>query len=571
MRIKKTKQGLSVRAIAGLHVVILAFNLPKARCTGLRGFAIHRTDHTEDEAYYLKGQKVFTATDPHLARGSQYSTRDQPIQSFAWSDYTAKPGHRYTYRVEALGGTPAALVVKRSVSVEVTTEKEEAGAHTVYFNRGAAASQEYMRRFDQSQPLGDVPKASDPRWAWLSRGASESILQFIGRATSASWSVRVCAYEFRWAEIANSLRQAVDRGVDVKVVYDCNANPPEENGSVFPRDQNRETALAAGIQALCTERVTRSDVQSPPISHNKFIVLLKNGVPQAVLTGSTNFSVGGVYGQSNAVHIVDDKTVATAYHELWKRLSGNPTHADLRNLLTTVFDVPPHLPPAGTHAIFSPRNSLAVLDWYAKLAKESEGAIFMTFAFGMNKLFKDAFLTGASELRFALMDKLLSPGIRKEKRAAAEAEMRAIRALPEVRVAVGNRLSMNAFDNWVREKLTGLNTNVQYIHTKFMLLDPLSANPIVIAGSANFSDASTDTNDENMLVIRGDKRVADIYLGEYMRLWNHYALREWFASKVESDEPAVLKPLDPDGDWWRVYFGDTYQSSQRKYFSGATT
>ena len=565
MRVSKTKQNLSVRAIAGLHVVILAWSLPKTKCTGLMGFAIHRTDHTEDEAYYLEGMKVFTATDPHLARGSLHSTRQQPIQSFGWSDYTAKPGHRYTYRVEALYGPPDNLEVKRSVAVEVKTEQEEVGAHTIYFNRGAAASQEYMRRFDHSKPLGDIPKATDPRWAWLSRGAAEAIQQFARRASGPNWSLRVCAYEFRWGEFAACLKEVADLGVDVRIVYDCNSNPPETDGSIFPRDKNRTTASDAGIQTFCTERITRSDIKSPPISHNKFIVLLKKGVPQAVLTGSTNFSVGGVYGQSNAVHIFDNKAAAAAYHDLWKLLAGNPKHNELRDSLTTVFDIPDDQPDRGTHAVFSPRNSLAALDWYAKLAKESEDAIFMTFAFGMNKLFKDAFANGSSRLRFALMDKLLSPGVRKDKREAAEAEMLAIRKLPEVRIAVGNRLTTNAFDNWLRERLTGLNSNVQYIHTKFMLLNPLSDDPVVIAGSANFSDASTDSNDENMLVIRGDKRVADIYLGEYMRLWNHYAFREWVANKAEGQE---LKPLDPDSRWWRSYFGKTQQSSQRQYFSG---
>ena len=59
-----------------------------------------------------------------------------------------------------------------------------------------------------------------------------------------------------------------------------------------------------------------------------------------------------------------------------------------------------------------------------------------------------------------------------------------------------------------------------------MLADPLSDNPVVVTGSANFSEASTETNDENMLVIEDNKRVADIYLGEYMRLYSHYAFRE---------------------------------------------
>ena len=82
------------------------------------------------------------------------------------------------------------------------------------------------------------------------------------------------------------------------------------------------------------------------------------------------------------------------------------------------------------------------------------------------------------------------------------------------------------------------------------------------------SDASTLNNDENMLVIRGSTRVADIYLGEYMRLWNHYAFREWAASKI--NQPNLrFKFLDTKNIWWKEYFGDTDRSRQRLYFSGS--
>ena len=63
-----------------------------------------------------------------------------------------------------------------------------------------------------------------------------------------------------------------------------------------------------------------------------------------------------------------------------------------------------------------------------------------------------------------------------------------------------------------------------YIHDKFMLVDPLGDDPIVVTGSANFSGPSQHANDENMLVIRGNKRVADIYFGEFMRIFDHSLL-----------------------------------------------
>ena len=80
--------------------------------------------------------------------------------------------------------------------------------------------------------------------------------------------------------------------------------------------------------------------------------------------------------------------------------------------------------------------------------------------------------------------------------------------------------------------LLQLNSHVSYIHSKFLLKDPLGADPIVVTGSANFSDASTNDNDENMLMIRGDQRVADIYFTEFNRLFYHY----YFRSVQERDQ-----------------------------------
>lgn len=567
MRIRRTRQGLTLRAIAGSNVVVLAMDMDRAECDGLMGFAIHRTDHTEDEAYWLEGQKTFAATDPHFPPGAKYPTNKHPLQGFTWSDFSAKPGHRYTYRVQALKGTPQALTRFKEVAVLVTTESESAGEHDVFFNRGAAASQEYAQRFDQSTPLEHAPP-EDPRWAWLSRGLLEAMLGFVARAAGPGFGLRVAAYEFRLPVFAQALKAAHDRGVDVQVLYDGNANPPQADGAVFPRDANRATALAAGIAELCHERVTRADVKTPPIAHHKFIVLLKNGRPQAVLTGSTNFSLGAVFGQANVVHVVDRASVARAYLRCWDLLRGDPAHPALRQALGALNQVPTDLPAAGTACLFSPQPTGAALAWYAQRAAVAEGALMMTFAFGMPEPFRDAYRNGRAGLRYALLDKLLAPGVRKDQRPQAEAQMLALRKQVANRFAVGNRLVTNRFDRWVRETLTGLNSHVQFIHTKFMLVDPLGDDPLVVTGSANFSEASTVANDENMLLIRGDKRVADVYVGEYMRLWNHYAFREWAASAPARGAQG-FKHLDDTSTWWREYFGNSARSRQRQYFAGS--
>lgn len=579
MRVIKESNGLFVRAIAGTQVVILAMNMSEGDCDGLLGFAIHRTDHEAEEAYWLQGVRTFAETDPGLGPNQKYSSREHPFQDFTWSDYTAKEGRCYTYRVIALKGSPRRLTPFSEVKICITTESPADSDHDVYFNRGASASQEYARRFGNKRPV-DMGGEDHPVWAWLSRGAHEAILGFIARATSSEWGLRVCAYEFRLPSVAKAIKSAADRGADIKVLYD--------GSKEFPADDNRKIAGDAGLTDLCTERVPRPIA----IPHNKFIVLTKGTKAIAVMTGSTNFSTGGVFGQSNVVHVVEDEKIATSFLDYWNLLAGNPRKSDLAPVLTSAHPLSEGLPPHGTTTIFSPRSSLDALEYYFHLAGGAQGALFITFPFGMHDGFKEVFRTGQSRLRYALMDKLLGPGVVRPKkpteteaqakerqereRAEALAEMLAIRKMVENRIAVGSRLPLNLFDQWVREQLTGLNEHVQYIHTKYMLIDPLGNDPIVISGSANFSTASTNKNDENMLVIRGNKRVADIYLGEYMRLWDHYAFREWATAKANDKEdsgtttPATEERwhLQTDNSWWQRYFGNGAYSRHREYFAG---
>lgn len=141
MRIIATDGALSVKAVSGTHVVLLGLNLSKANCSGLLGFAIHRTDHTEDEAYWLKGQKRFQWADDRYLEGREVSTRFHPIQSFLWQDFTAKPDHEYTYRISEILGDPEQSEIGRTISVKLRTERQDDGTHRIFFNRGAVSSQ----------------------------------------------------------------------------------------------------------------------------------------------------------------------------------------------------------------------------------------------------------------------------------------------------------------------------------------------------------------------------------------------------------------------------------------------
>jgi phosphatidylserine/phosphatidylglycerophosphate/cardiolipin synthase-like enzyme len=98
---------------------------------------------------------------------------------------------------------------------------------------------------------------------------------------------------------------------------------------------------------------------------------------------------------------------------------------------------------------------------------------------------------------------------------------------------------------------------------------------VTLTGSANWSEASVNVNDENMVVIRGDKRVADIYFGEFMRIFAHHRFRESVARHIEEFGSAAFntwKPQDLFEDWRKwvpMHFrAGSEHDIKRRYFSG---
>ena len=559
MRNRKQEKGITVNVIAGSHVVFFGFDLTPAKRPGFRGFGVKRFDHEEGEIVWHKGMKTFEKTEPHPAKGEMFSTRHHPIQSFQWADYAVYPGRTYTYTIVALYGDPADLDPKIEVELDITTETSTGQVHSAFFNRGSVATQEYARRFENKKPSEAGPGA----YEWLSRGLLQALVDFLGQAKK-GWSVRGAVYEFQWPEALAAVKAAHAREADVKILYD---NIESDSG---PWENNQEAIAAAKIKSLCKGR------SNGRLMHNKFFVLSKHGVPHSVWTGSTNLSENGIFGHSNMGHIVEDQDVAQAFLDYWERLNDDPeVGSDYRDANMEATPAPPDPWEATTSVVFSPRGTqLESLNWYAKVAGEAKDGLFMTFAFGMHKKFKDVYKTDDEVLRMALLETAVNSPQTAEQ---DKKDVQELRNRPNVVVAIGNRIVTNAFDRWLSE-LAQIknNVHVHWIHTKYMLVDPLGENPIVISGSANFSKASTESNDENMLVIRGDKRISDIYFGEYIRLYTHYAFREavkWAMEKEQLGTPQDWKPqylIDKD-TWMKDYFDPNDKSARfarRKYFAG---
>jgi len=540
--------GYRVYAVAGINTVSFAIDTDIANATGLLGFAVERFDSAANERYYMYGFKVFESVIPQPSEDTVVSTFDQPVQSFVWDDFTAKADCLYEYTFHPLKGKPKNLDRSATpITIKVKTEPLiTTGEHDVFFNRGVASSQAYAHKFDNKSPDAQpTPAKRNAAYRWLGRDLDRALLQFIDAAKPGD-TLLGCFYEFRWQPAVAALKAAIERGVDVRLIVDAKKNGfTDKQGKVhpsFPREDNLQMIADVGLP---TAAVKLREARKNDIAHNKFIVRLAGPakVPAEVWTGSTNLSVGGVYGQTNVGHWVRNGALAQSFKAYWELLQSDPGAADdddaatgrekntaFRKQVEMLQAVPPDIASvaAGVTPVFSPRRGLDMLGLYADMVDKAHGLACITLAFGISKEFKDRLKdnTPSNAIAFFLLEKEDKPNPQSTQ------PFIAINASQNVYKAWGSFLREPLYQ-WTKETnagALGLNQHVSYIHSKFLLMDPLGDDPVVVTGSANFSDPSTTDNDENMLVIRGDRRVADIYFTEFNRLFNHY----YFRSVVEA-------------------------------------
>lgn len=575
MRFKSEGNGMTVFAVSGVNTISFAIEASAKVKNGLYGFTVERFDPTEDERYTMYGYKVFRSVIPNPVPEMTVSTADHPVQSFLWDDFTAKPDRVYEYTFQPRHGRVRNLRNReKPVTIRVRTEPlVTTDDHDVFFNRGVASSQAYERKFGNLPP--DKQKTEAKKKAalqWLTRDLDEAILRFIGSAGKDD-ALLCCFYECHYEPVLKALAEAGKKIRELKIIIDAKKNETrDEDGKVktrsFPREENLEAIRKAGIPG---KSVLRREANPSDIQHNKFMVLLKGkrGKPAEVWTGSTNISLGGLSGQTNVGHWVRDADVADRFMAYWELLATDPgsTKKDgrsaairkkkaFRAAVEALVEAPLDLNQIqkGTTAVFSPRTGSGVLDLYVKLVDGADSVACVTLAFGINQRFRNALKDNPplEHITFLLLEKRDKPAKN------SKTPYVAVNASNNVYKAWGSFIR-DAVYQWARETNTlrlGINRHVSYIHSKFLLRDPLGEDPIVVTGSANFSDASTNDNDENMLVIRGNKRVADIYFTEFNRLFNHY----YFRSVTESaqDDAATAESelfLKEKPETWLAKYG----------------
>ncbi|OFY66223.1 MAG: hypothetical protein A2V64_01880 [Bacteroidetes bacterium RBG_13_43_22] len=549
MRFKETKGTFRLYAVTGTNTVAFGIDCDEDAMKNLLGFTVEK-EYTDKNNNHVRitvmGFKVFRERIENPVPGALYSTYDNPVQSFTWEDFSAYPDRDYTYHFTPLYGNPLNIRREKICSINVRTEPDwKADDHSIFFNRGVASSQAYAMKFGNRNP-DDIPdgKAYD----WLSRGLKEAIITFINKAEKDD-HLYCCFYEFRNDEILSAFREAAERKIKIDIIYDAKENEhlDKETGKwveSFPKADNEEAIVRAKLDTYknLVNLIPRQRNKSY-LCHNKFMILEKsNGAPAMVWTGSTNISKGGIFGQTNVGHAVENHNIAKDYLEYWKVLKDDP---DSKTIKTTNETIQQNIQlnniPAGLTCILSPRKKLDMLQFYADLLDSAKECACITLAFGVHEFFEKALAdnTVNNALTFLLLEKDdpdISDYVYKN----------------YVVKAVGSYIPDNSVFKWVKETNTfawGLNTHVMYVHTKFLLKDPLSKEPVVATGSANFSAAATDTNDENMIIIKGNRRVADIYFTEFMRVFNHYYFRWIIKKMLEKGIISLENPAFLSSDW----------------------
>ena len=532
MRKKAQKNGVYVRAYTGSSGVLLAMNIDDKRRAGLLGFAIERVSVGSGRRKWLNGLLNFPNVS--LPPGVPSPTNVAPIQKFRWSDYTIEAGEKYQYSVYPVYGPPDKLRLEAGPTVAVQPQPT-AGRHIVHFNRAAAASQAFSRRFaDIDRQMAEARKQGrlgefrlPPEvLTWLSRGLLEQIVAFLAQAVNATWAVDIAIYEYELGAIREAVEAAHRRGAQVRIIY--HAKPGD------PQTAINEACLASIPPAQKRPRITSN------ICHHKYIVLsrLKKGIrtPVSVLCGSTNFTEKGVYRQANVVHVVNQPDTAKEYLTLFEQIFGGASQSATRQFINDFDRINLATP---LFSGFSPRSNPEDLEAFKAIVSGAKRDVLFCTAFDLDDSIEDALIGQPN-------DNILRFGI--ENQRSRISGFHADRTANFAAAAMLNQ----GLEGFLRESTRGQRGNI-LIHAKVIVVDFTSDNPIIISGSHNFSKSASRNNDENYLVISGDTDVADAYGCEVLRIYDHYRFR------FKVSQPAKTRgfrplALDTDDSWTNGYF-----------------
>ena len=274
------------------------------------------------------------------------------------------------------------------------------------------------------------------------------------------------------------------------------------------------------------------------------MIVRRNGQPVRVLTGSTNFSLRGLYIQANNALVFDSPEVAAKYGELFDAYWISPKKFR-QNPLSQQWWVVRDEADSRVSLCFSPHSDSSLsLNPIARTIEEAESSVLYSIVF-LNQL------TG--EVRQALdelMDRsLFSYGVAQRVSGLTVNKPDGSRGLLPFAY-----LAENASEPFKAEWSGQTTGHSNMVHHKFLVKDFNGDRPAVYTGSSNMADGGEKSNGDNLICIE-DRKVAIAYAIEALRLFDHFHFR------VNAQEPGVLQklrlakpPAPGEKPWFAQYY-----------------
>jgi phosphatidylserine/phosphatidylglycerophosphate/cardiolipin synthase-like enzyme len=604
-------------AFSNNDIAVVAWTFDK-HLDGCLGFAIFQIDLDKKTERALPAMAKFASQD----QKGKFTTEQSPVQKFWWKDLYARRGGAYQYRIVPMGGTPGALKPLQGVQPLLSnkvTITEKRGQFSAYFNRGIVATQALSHALNDKPSIQaltpHILDPADPIRMRLMGQLYEGVTSLLDRADASGGTVNAALYELNDPKGLEVRLQAADHKGSPKsrhVILGNEQSVDADKKTIEDADsENRANLKAAGVDV--TDRILRKG----DIPHNKFMVLSEKGTPAAVLSGSTNWTSTGLCTQTNNALIIESATVAQRYIDYWKAVQADIAAADgdqkklqsptLRKWNRDNNDDSIRKPidlgggvsievmfsPNTNHTLASPprekpNDMERVFDL---IAGAKQAVLFLAFDPGNNSILDAAgkalalnsnlFVRGAltSSQRATKFSEALhqggaadeddgghkgiavvgEPGKPKKKgdKPVLQPDYRAIPA--------GNVTSGDAFGQWEAEMQK---YGFAVIHNKIVVIDPFSANCTVVTGSHNLGFRASHNNDENMVIVRGNRALAEAYACHVLDIYDHYAWRYW----LKKSPDIFGKPLSDNDTWQERYIiGPDEKSPELRFWLAAAT
>jgi phosphatidylserine/phosphatidylglycerophosphate/cardiolipin synthase-like enzyme len=479
-----------------------------------------------------------------------------PFRSFTWTDHSVVAGDKVRYRaVPVVGGSQGPEPDMRLASdwTKVLEIGGRANAkYQAFFNRGFVISQFMSRYLDQHYPgltriqalrqfKRDIStQVENTLRTFLSGELRRKLLDVLDAAADANEEIYAALFELGDGELLQRLTRFGERAHVVLANGSIEKKKVETAAQARKRDEN-EDARRQLVQANADVQTTSRFVSPGALAHNKFLVLTDDaGKPTRVWTGSTNWTTTGLCTQLNNALLIHDEQVAATYLGQWharrEAASSHPSSLAASNDRPSDVGGPQAKTKASVHFTRAKgRVDLAALREVVRGAKE--GVLFLMFIPGSSGVLGDVRAL-ADEKPDLLVRGVVSelPKGRADEKTGTTTAVRvtlygtptSAQAGPRTYDVVQPEGKAHPTAYWAAETTRGqfLNRIGQaIIHSKVLVVDPFGKDPVVVTGSHNFSISASEKNDENFIIVRGDRALAEAYAVNVESAWRHYAAR----------------------------------------------